>query len=158
MRNGIGRKLKFRFFGSRKKFFLPKEEMPEDSASAYDNQFAELDADAEQVEDILGDISGGGISDELTAARLDNLKMRTAVLQQKLDEQKQEIWSEWNEKFFNIFAESFGKFKNDLISLHLGEEQLNILNDKLDSALKIMKDKLDTMWLRYKNEEEEQEK
>ncbi len=83
--------------------------------------------------------------------------MRTALLKQQLEEKKQELWAEWNEAFFDTFTEAFSKFKNDLISLHLGEEQLSILTEKLENALKMMQEKLDAMWIKFKNGENDEE-
>lgn len=131
--------------------------MPQTSRDSYSEKLIEYDDEAAEVEEVLGDISSGSAlaNDELTAARLDNLKARTALIEQKLAEQKQTIWNQWNEEFFDAFTEAFGKFKNELISLHLSEEQLNVLTTKLENALTIMQDKLDSMWSRFKNESEE---
>ena len=131
---------------------------------AYSGMIIELDEDAGQVEDILGDITslppGAAqlMGDELTAARLSNLKARTALIEQKLEEQKQTIWNEWNEEFFDAFAEAFSRFKNELISLHLNEEQLATLTAKLEGALELMKDRLDAMWSRFRETEKEQQR
>jgi uncharacterized protein YajQ (UPF0234 family) len=45
-----------------------------------------------------------------------------------------------------------------LISLHLNELQLEELNHAIDSALKSLKDRLDFMWYKFKNGDEEDEK
>ena len=160
---GLGTTLKWKFDGHRKKYFLPTGMMPPEVKKAYSGMVIELDGDAEQVEDILGDITslppGAAqlMGDELTAARLSNLKARTALIEQKLEEQKQTIWNEWNEEFFDAFAEAFSRFKNELISLHLSEEQLAALTGKLEGALGLMKDRLDAMWTKFKEGEKGQE-
>ena len=159
---GLGTTLKWKFDGHRKKYFLPTGMMPPEVKKAYSGMVIELDEDAEQVEDILGDITAlqgnAALSnDELTAARLDNLKARTALIEQKLEEQKQTIWNEWNMAFFDAFAEAFSKFKNELISLHLNEGQIAALAGKLENALKLMQDKLDAMWTKFKEGEKGQE-
>ena len=84
------RKLTFRIDGSRKRFFLPADMMPKESQKAYADMWEERDDDSDQVESILGNISSGPV-DDLTAARLDNLKARTAVLQEKLEARKEEL-------------------------------------------------------------------
>lgn len=159
MKNGIGQKLKFKFFGSRKKYFLTEDLMPQPSRDSYADKFIAFDDEAQQVEEVLGDITNisGMTSDELNAARLDNLKARTKLIEEKLENRKQELWAEWNEAFFEAFTEAFSKFKNDLISLHLGEEQLSILTEKLENALSLMQDKLDAMWNKFSNDEENEE-
>ena len=132
--------------------------MPQTSRDSYADKFIAFDDEAQQVEEVLGDITDNPSSfDELTAARLDNLKARTSLINQKLEEQKERLWAEWNAEFFEVFTEAFAKYKNDLISLHLSEEQLNVLNEKLDGALKIMQDKLDAMWNRFNTEETEEQ-
>jgi len=152
----LGMTLKWKLVGSRKKYFLTEDKIPKDLKSNYD--LVEFDDEAQQVEEVLGDITNisGMTSDELNAARLDNLKARTKLIEEKLENRKQELWAEWNEAFFEAFTEAFSKFKNDLISLHLGEEQLSILTEKLENALSLMQDKLDAMWNKFTNEEEEQ--
>ena len=95
-----------------------------------------------------------GVNDELNAARLDNLKARTALIEQKLEEQKQAIWTEWNEAVFGEFTEAFARVKNVLISLHLNEQQLSTLNEGIDDALRSLSDRLDAMWSKFKNGEE----
>ena len=73
----------------------------------------------------------------------------------KLEARKQELFSEWSERFFEVFSSSFGKFKNDLISLHLDEELLSVLNAKLDNALKSMEDCLIQINSEWMNDEED---
>lgn len=112
---------------------------------AYRDQLIEYDDEAQEVENVLGDVTEGiealpSNSEELNAARLENLKARTAFINEKLDARKTELFSEWSEKFFDIFSNAFAKFKNDLISLHLTEEQLDTLTEKLELALKSMND------------------
>jgi len=131
--------------------------MPEDSRAAYDGKFVLLDDEADEVENILGDITTALPTDELTAARLDNIRARTALLEQKIEEQKQSIWNEWNEAVFEEFSTAFARVKNVLIGLHLDEEQIKQLNDGIDDALKSLSDKLDAMWAKFKNGEEERE-
>lgn len=151
--------LKFKLIGSRKKYFVTEAILPKASRDAYYEQLIEVDDEAEQVEDVLGDISdtAGLVTDDLNAARLDNLKARTKLIEEKLENRKAELWAEWNSAFFDTFTEGFAKFKNDLISLHLNEEQLHTLEEKLDSALAIMQDKLNAMWNKFSNEEDEEE-
>lgn len=136
--------------------------MPNSSKESFKGIWDEavFDEDAKQVEEILGDISNpnGVPLDDMNAARLANLQARTNLINEKLENRKNELWSEWNEKFYDVFSEAFGKFKNELISLHLDEEQLAALTEKLNSALKIMQDRLDYMYNEFVNEDEEEQK
>ena len=60
-----------------------------------------------------------------------------------------------SKKFFEIFSNAFAKFKNDLISLHLNEDQLSILNEKLESALRSMDDGITQINSEWMNEGED---
>ena len=154
--------LKWKLNGNRKLYFLTEDKMTTAALKCYEDQLQEYDEDAQQVEDIIGDVSDGvellpNASDDLKAAQLENLKARTALINEKLENRKSQLWSEWNSAFFDTFTEAFAKFKNEIISLHLNEEQLVTFQEKLELALKVMKDRLDGMWNRFKEEEEEEE-
>lgn len=69
-------------------------------------------------------------------------KLELRCFGEKLERRKTELFNEWSEAFFTAFSEAFSKFKNELISLQLSEEQLTTLQDKLDFALKSLSDKL----------------
>lgn len=146
----------------RVEYFLPEKMMTAKYRKYYADVMQELDDDAEEVESILGDVSdtadilASSPSNELTEAKLDNLKARTALINEKLEQRKSELFSEWSEKFFEVFSNAFAKFKNDLISLHLTEEQLDNLTEKLELALKSMDDgitQINTEWMNSEAEE-----
>ena len=132
--------------------------MTDIAKKSYEKQMCMLDDEADQVEEMLGDITYTDQGSELVAARLDNLKARTALINEKLTQRKTELFSEWSERFFSIFSDSFAKFKNTWIDLHLTEEQLSLLNERLEIALKSMEDKLaeiNTEWLNEDDNDEE---
>ena len=161
---GLSQKLKWTCFGSRKKFFLPESKIPAAVKKNYEDSIVEYmdnsGVNEVEVDDMLNDVTDvtAAVDDDLAAARLENLKARTSLINEKLENRKQELWAEWNEAFFETFSEAFAKFKNELISLHLNEEQLKELTEKLENALKLMKDKLDAMYTNFSKEDEEQEK
>ena len=144
--------------------FLPTDKMLPMYIETYKDDIVEEDDTTQQVEQVLGDITNlaevnyTDPNSALQEARLDNLRARTSILTEKLEARKREMFSEWTEKFFGIFAMSFSKFKNELISLHLNEEQLNTLNEKLEYALKTMKDGLDAINAEWMDEDEEEKK
>lgn len=149
----------------RVEYFLPEKMMTAKYRKYYADVMQELDDDAEEVESILGDVSdtadilASSPSNELTEAKLDNLKARTALINEKLEQRKTELFSEWSEKFFDVFSNAFARFKNSLVELHLSEEQLNTLTDNLENALKSMNDGIEQInaeWMNEQNEEEEQ--
>ena len=152
--------LKTRPKGKRVEYFLPEKMMTAKYKKYYADVMTEFDDEAQDVEEVIGDVTDGiemlpNNSSEMLEAKLANIKARTALIEQKLEEQKQNIWNEWNAEFFETFAEAFAKLKNELISMHLNEEQINALNEKLDNAITLMKDKLDAMWNKFVTENEE---
>lgn len=156
--NKIIPELKSRSKGPKKKieYFIPYDRMTGTFREYYSKSLDDLDGDAEQVEEILGDISNPTITeDDLIAAKFDNIKARTKVLEQQLEAKKIAMFSEWSSKFYDIFATSFAKVKNELVSIHLTEEQLFILESKIELALKSMQDKLTLMETEWMNEDEE---
>lgn len=147
---------------NRTEFFIPSAMMTSKMQKYYYDEMIEYDDEAQEVENVLGDVTEGiealpSNSEELNAARLENLKARTAFINEKLDARKTELFSEWSEKFFDIFSNAFAKFKNDLISLHLTEEQLDTLTEKLELALKSMNDGITQINADWMKEEEKEE-
>lgn len=140
------------------RYFIPFEQLTPQAQTNLSSRVEELPSDdvADIVEGILGDISQGSLEgargipldldSQLQAAQLDNIKARTKALGEKLQRNRQELWNGWSEEFFECFSQSFAKLKNTLVSLQLDEEQLQTLNEALDSALSSMKDKLDFMY------------
>lgn len=66
-------------------YFIPFDKMPDKYRSYYKDDMVEVDDEAADVEDVLGDItslhaSSSNADAELQAARLDNIRMRTKVL------------------------------------------------------------------------------
>lgn len=138
-------------------YFIPYQMMTPKMQKAYRDQLVEYDEDAQEVEDVIGDVTDGidllpNTSAELTAAKLENLKARTSLINEKLEQRKTELFSEWSEKFFDVFANAFARFKNSLVELHLSEEQLNTLTDNLETALKSMNDGIEQINAEWMNE------
>lgn len=157
----LAKELPYKLKGSRKKYFVGEDRLSQNAKSAYADRFVDYDDEAAEVEDVLGDVSsgvsGGPSLDDLNAARLDNIKARTALISQKIVDQKREVWEEWNKEYFEIFADAFSKFKNELVSLRLSKDQLEVLKEKLETALSLLKDGLDGMWARYIEDKKEEE-
>ena len=147
-------------------YFLTEEYFTEVYKKNNAEDLIELDDenidDENMINDILGDITGSAnnvqIDPEnvdLNEARRQEVIMRTKYLSQKIEKKKNELFSEWSERFFMIFAKNFGKFKNTLIDLHLEEKQLNKLNENLDLALENMEIGLTEILNEYMNDEED---
>lgn len=150
-------KLKSRKVQNHLEYFLPFKKMIKEARQ----NFQDIQ-DEQNVNSIIGDLTGSSDkeidytanSTDLVQARLQNLQIRTKVLQEKLTELRNDTWNSWNAEFFEIFSESFARYKNNLISLHLDEKQLELLQTSLENALKSLKDKLQGMYQRYMNENE----
>ena len=134
-------------------YFLTEEFLPAVYKKNHKNEFTEeeieeLENESDDiVNDILEDISVNNISDtsenvDLNEARRQEILVRTKYLEQKIDKKKNELFSEWSERFFMIFSKNFAKFKNSLIELRLEEKQLKKLNENLDFALENMEEGL----------------
>jgi hypothetical protein len=94
-----------------------------------------------------------GELNQLQQARLGEVIARTKWIEQKLEKRKQEIYQEWCERFFTVFAREFGKFKNSLIELRLEEEQLKKLKENLEFAVSNLEDSLIEIYDEYMAEE-----
>ena len=148
-------------------YFLTEEFLPAVYKKNHKHEFTEeeieeLENESDDiVNDILEDISVNNISNEnpdnidLNEARRQEVIMRTKYLSQKIEKKKNELFSEWSERFFMIFAKNFGKFKNTLIDLHLDEKQLKKLNENLDLALANLEEGLNEILNEYMNDEED---
>ena len=137
--------------------------MSEKAVKNFGNRVEDLPDDdvADIVDNILGDVTGNvfaaTVEDQLQEARLANVKARTAMLGEKLERRKTELFSEWSAAFFGAFSEAFSKFKNELIALQLTEEQLATLQDKLNFALESLSDKLAFLEADYADDKDEDE-
>ena len=161
-------KLKMKNIPGKKKplYFLTEEYFSEVYKKNNTEDLIELDEedinDENMINDILGDITGSAnnvqIDPEnvdLNEARRQEILVRTKYLEQKIDKKKNELFSEWSERFFMIFSKNFAKFKNTLIDLHLEENKLNKLTENLNFALENMKDGLNEILNEYVNNDEE---
>lgn len=144
-------------------YFVPASELTDKAQKNMSARFTELPSDdvADIVEGILGDVTGqtfaATVEDQLQEARLANVKARTAMLGEKLERRKTELFNEWSMAFFEAFAEAFTKFKNELIALQLNEKQLSTLQEKLSLALQSLKDKLDFLETDYGKDDKEED-
>ena len=161
-------KLKTKSIPGKKKpeYFLTEEFLSSDYKKNHKDELIELDdediSDENMINDILGDIAGNNNSlpidpenVDLNEARRKEIIVRTKYLEQKIEKKKNELFSEWSERFFQIFSKNFAKFKNTLIDLHLDEKQLNKLNENLDLALANLEEGLNEILNEYMNDEED---
>lgn len=169
--NKVKPKLLTKKEGKMKLYFLPKkmmdkfhqENFTEDLALPYPDRPIRSEEDDQIVEEILGDVSNGPITEEvgdpsvdIVEARRKEILTRTKYLEQKIIDKKHQLFAEWSERFFDVFQRSFSKFKNSLIELHLNEEQIKKLNENLDLALQNLENTLAEINDEYINSEEEE--
>ena len=94
---------------------------------------------------------------QLKKARKDKILKQTKLIGQRLLQRKRELFYQWSEKFFIAFANHFGKLKNNIVQLHLNEEQVNKFNQILDSCLNNLQCNLDEIYNQFKEQKQEKE-
>lgn len=128
----------------------------------YEDKIIEITGDPE-VDDVLTDLNVAGDFDnslsnlDLQEARRQKIIKETEYLSQKITAKKEQLFSEWSERFFMVFAKNFAKFKNSLIELHLTKEQMEKLNENLELALQNMAESLDEIENEYLTGDDENE-
>ena len=128
----------------------------------YEDKIIEITGDPE-VDDVRTDLNVAGDFDnslsnlDLQEARRQKIIKETEYLSQKITAKKEQLFSEWSERFFMVFAKNFAKFKNSLIELHLTKEQMEKLNENLEFALKNMEESLDEIENEYLTGDDENE-
>ena len=158
----LGRKKHFKTNGLTnhgKKYYIPIELLPED----FVQQNRDLIVDSEDSSNVLRQLSlaadvGGDISQiDLQQARRQKILKETEYLSQKITAKKQELFSQWSERFFITFQKSFRKFKNCLVNLHLNQSQITFLNENLEYAISNMQNSLDQIKSSYINTQQTDE-
>lgn len=132
----------------KKTYFIPLSMMRPEYQKQYENKIVDFTGDPE-VDDVLTDLNVAGDFDnslsnlDLQEARRQKIIKETEYLSQKITAKKEQLFSEWSERFFMVFSKNFAKFKNSLIELHLTKEQMEKLNENLELALQNMAESLD---------------
>ena len=144
-----------------REYFVPQNECTDDFKAKNlpihldeDDQVNILDELQDNVD--FTDGSMQSINAQLKKARIDQVKTSTKKLKQELLQRKRQLFYQWSEKFFNAFANHFGKLKNTVIQMHLNEEQVNKFNQILDSSLNNLKLNLDQIYNQFKDQKNEQ--
>lgn len=143
----------------KKTYFIPLSMMRPEYQKQYEDKIIEITGDPE-VDDVLTDLNIAGDFDnslsnlDIQEARRQKIIRETEYLEQKITTKKEQLFSEWSERFFMVFAKNFAKFKNSLISLRLDEKQLKTLNENLDYALSNMEEGLSEILNDYINEDD----
>lgn len=86
---------------------------------------------------------------QLKKAKKKQIIAKTKLIEQRLLQRKRQLFYGWSQRFFECFTNHFGRFRNDLIELHLEEERLNKLNDSLTTCFNNMKLNLNEIWEQF---------
>lgn len=163
--NTIESSFTFRMNKKTRQFFIPEEYCTDQFRQM--NLPVEFKAPDKEQKDILDQLQGNvdftdqvqmqNLNVQLKKARKDQIKTQTKLLGQRLLQRKKELFYQWSERFFIAFADHFGKLKNNIVELHLNQEQVNKFNQLLDSCLNNLQCNLDEIYNQFKQQKEEKE-
>ena len=146
--------------GKKKEWFVPEQYLTEQAKKDL------ILTQCQQNDQILDQLAGSvdfnqqddpqihQLNKQLKKARKEKIQKQTAFLEERLQRRKLELYNQWSERFFEVFADSFGKFKNELIKLHLNQEQINVLHQSLDNCLNNMQLSLNQIWNQFAKQEQ----
>ena len=145
--------------GHKKLYKIPLQSLPEDVREDYIFSAIDQDQALDPVLEQLAagtDFTGQQQRLDIMQARRRKIIKQTEYLQQKITAKKEQLFSQWSEKFFGVFSKNFSKFKNSLIELRLSDKQLNILTQNLEYAISNMQKSLDDIKYSYINTQQQQ--
>lgn len=144
-----------------KQFFIPEFECTEDFRARNIPVEEQLDSvtldELVQNVDFNTDQQTEALNKALKKARLDKTLADTKLVGEKLDQRKKQLFAQWSQKFFDQFSNHFGKLRNVLVQLHLNQQQVNKLNETLDSCLNNLQLSLNNIWEEFNSQEKEDE-
>lgn len=144
-------------------FFIQEDDLKEDYKQ---NCILVDEDDEEQPDQILTDLSQNvdfnasdiqmqSINLDLKRARKQKILRETKLIQQRLGQRKRQLFYSWSQRFFECFSNHFGRLKNNIVELHLNEEQVNKFNTILDTCLKNMELNLNQIWDQFQHQKQE---
>lgn len=148
--------------GKKKQWFIPAQYLTQQSRQ-------DLILSQEQNDQILDQLASTvdfnqqddpelkQLNKQYKKAKIAKTKKDTEMQEQKLQRRKLELFNEWTQNFYQVFADSFGPLKNNLIALHLNEEQVKTFNECLDNCIQNMELKLNQIWNEFDKGEEQDE-
>ena len=146
--------------GKKKEYLIPFDCCTEE----YKSKHIPVEVE-DQRDDILDELEGNvdfneqdtTLNDELKRVKIQKIKVDTKHLNEKLDFRKRQLFTEWSEKFFEVFADSFAKVRNCLINMHLTKEQIDTFNETLQNCLNNLDLHLSQIWTEFSNEDKEKD-
>lgn len=141
--------------GKKKQWFVPAQYLTEHAKQ-------DLILQEEDVDQILDQLASNvdfnsdqedpqlkQLNKQLKKAKIEKTKKDTIFLQQRLQRRKMQLYNQWSEKFYQCFADNFGKMKNCLVSMHLTQQQISVFNQTLDNCLNNMQLSLSQIWNQF---------
>lgn len=124
--------------GHKKLYKIPLQSLPEDVREDY--IFSAIDED-QVLDPVLQQLAAGtdftGQQQKLDImqARRRKIIKETEYLSQKITAKKEQLFSQWSQRFYIVFEKNFSKFKNSLIQLGLNDKQVKRLSENLQCAI-----------------------
>lgn len=147
--------------GKKKQWFVPAQYLTQQSkqdlilTEENEDQFLDELASNVDFDSDLDDPQLKQLNKQYKKAKIAKTKKDTEVQQQRLQRRKLELYNQWSERFYQLFADSFGKFKNQLINLHLNQQQIASLQQSLDNSLNNMSLGLCDIWNQFAKQEQQ---
>ena len=149
--------------GKKKVWFVPAQYLTEQakqdlilSQEENDQILDQLASNADFNSD-LDDPELKQLNKEYKKAKIAKTWKDTALQEERLQRRKLELYNQWSERFFEVFADSFGRMKNCLVAMHLDEQQISVFNQTLENCTKNMELKLNQIWNEFDKGEEQNE-
>ena len=143
-----------------KEFFIQEDDLTEEYKQNHLMQEDTNDQILQQLVqnvDFTDDIQLQSINLDLKKARKEQILTQTKLIGQRLQQRKRQLYYNWSQRFFQCFSNHFGKLKNNIVELHLNEEQVGKFNQILETCLANMKLNLNQIWDEFKQQKQENE-
>ena len=149
--------------GKKKQWFIPAQKLTDQAKQ-------DLILSQEENDQILDELASNvdfnqqddpelkQLNKQYKKAKIAKTKKDTAFLQQRLQRRKMQLYNQWSQRFFEVFADNFGKMKNCLVSMHLTQQQISVFNQTLENCLNNMQLSLTDIWNQFAHKEEDDAK
>lgn len=148
--------------GKKKQWFIPAQKLTEQAKNdliltqcQQNDQILDQLASSVDFNNKQDDPELKQLNKQWKKAKIENTYKHTSLLEEKLQRRKLELYNQWSERFFEVFADSFGKFKNQLINLHLNQQQIASLHQNLDNCMQNMQLSLNQIWNQFSREDQQ---
>lgn len=144
--------------GHTREFFVPQFQCTEQFRSK--NIPVEEEVGDQVLEQLAGTVqfnqNDESLNRELKQARKQKILQQTKLIGEKLEQRKKLLFSQWSERFFDSFANHFGKLKNSLVEMHLNQQQVKVFNQTLQKCLQNMQLDLNSISNQFMQERQDE--